>query len=119
MIHDGEFITVVGGNHCKGSEVFKIGQMIRLVKDFENPYDDEAITVEMDSIGAIGYVANSTNTVARGTKSAGRIYETFEYERYGIIRFILKGDAIVQLLNYHEYSLQKGDIKITTCFFDY
>lgn len=113
---EGVYVTVVGSKHYKGSAIFQVGQIIRLVKDYKNAYDDEAIAVEIDGLGHVGYVANSTYTVARGTKSAGRIYDTFDHYSYGVIRFILKGDAIAQLLDYHEYSLQNGEFKITTSF---
>jgi hypothetical protein len=113
---EGVYVTVVGSKHYKGSAIFQVGQMIRLVKDYHNAHDDEAIAVEIDGLGQVGYVANSTYTVARGTRSAGRIYDTFDHDSYAVIRFILKGDAIAQLLDYHKYSFQNDIFKITTSF---
>ncbi|KEF39345.1 HIRAN domain-containing protein [Schinkia azotoformans MEV2011] len=117
-MHEEVFVTIVGSRHYKGSEIFRVGQIVRLVKDFENSYDDEAIAVELEPFGKVGYVANSTSTVARGTKSAGRIYDSFDDERYGLIRFILKGDAIVELIDYHEFSLLQGEYKVIASFFN-
>ncbi|MDO5708246.1 MAG: hypothetical protein Q4P31_06410, partial [Andreesenia angusta] len=48
-------------------------------------------------LNTVGYVANSVNTVAKGTKSAGRIYDDFEDEIKGYIRFIVKDVAIIEL----------------------
>jgi len=42
----------------------------------------------------IGYVANSVSTVARGTYSAGRIYDQLDEESKGEIRFVLEEAAI-------------------------
>ncbi|MGM9986276.1 MAG: HIRAN domain-containing protein, partial [Bacillaceae bacterium] len=71
------FVSVVGLKHYFGSGICKVGQKLKLKKDRDNEYDDEAIMVELESIGKIGYVANSPHTVAKGTRSAGRIYDTF------------------------------------------
>src|SRR5690625_754297 len=114
---DGVYVTVVGGKFFKDSKQLQVGEIVRFVKDYDNEYDDEAIAVEMIGNGQVGYVANSTNTVARGTKSAGRIYDTFDDYSYGVVRFILKGNAIVKLLDYHEYLLQYEQYMIKTSFF--
>lgn len=59
-----------------------------LKKDPDNCYDDEAI-VACDKHGCkCGYVANSVSTVARGTYSAGRVYDRIPDEEKCIIRFI-------------------------------
>ena len=114
---NGVYVTVVGGNYFKESKQLQVGEIVRFVKDYDNEYDDEAIAVEISGIGQVGFVANSTHTVARGTKSAGRIYDTFDDYSYGIVRFILKGNAIVKLLDYHEYLLQYDQYIIKTSFF--
>lgn len=43
------------------------------MKEPDNYYDQEAIRCQVKHIGTVGYVVNSTYTVAVGTKSAGRI----------------------------------------------
>ncbi|WP_339062113.1 HIRAN domain-containing protein [Tepidibacillus marianensis] len=100
------YITVVGSRHYFGVEVFKVGQRVKLTKNYENPHDSEAIKVELEPIGKVGYVANSTHTVARGTRSAGRIYDLFNESCSGQVMFILKGDVIVQLENGNNISVE-------------
>ncbi|MDR1917105.1 MAG: HIRAN domain-containing protein [Synergistaceae bacterium] len=92
------YITITGCRHYSGSNILKIGQIVKLKKDYDNQYDDEAIEVQLKSVGKIGYVANSTHTVAHGTKSAGRIYDTFRDECRAKIRFIVKDTAIAVVL---------------------
>ena len=73
---------------------------LKLKKDFENPYDDEAIAVYKNNC-KIGYVANSVSSVCRGTVSAGRLYDRFDKEIDCIIRFVSTeyGFLIAQINN--------------------
>src|SRR5690625_382305 len=114
---DGVYVTVVGGKYFKDSKQLLVGEIVRFVKDYYNEFDEEAIAVEYGAVGQVGYVANITHTVARGSKSAGRIYDTFDDYSYGDVRFILKGNAIVKLLDYHEYFIQYNQFVIKTNFF--
>ena len=57
------YITITGLKHYYGKKPFRPGQSVRLVKEPGNPYDCEAIRVEMPVIGTVGYVANSSDTV--------------------------------------------------------
>ena len=93
-----KYVSIVGINHYYGAEIFKVGQKLLLKKDFENKYDDEAILAELESIGKVGYVANSYQTVAKGTRSAGRVYDTFDKLCIGQVEFIVKDTIIVKLL---------------------
>ncbi len=113
---EGLFVTVVGGKHYTDEVVLRVGKIIRLVKDHQNQYDDEAIAVELPVIGKVGYVANSTRTVARGTLSAGRMYDLFEEECFGIVRFVLKQEAIIQLIVSHEQLFSAQDISVESLF---
>ena len=72
------FTTIVGLKNYEGSKVFKIGSIVKLVKEPDNDFDLEAIACEMKYIGKVGYIANSTRTVTKGTMSAGRIYDKIE-----------------------------------------
>lgn len=92
------FIAITGTSHYFGSSFLKPGMIVQLVKDPGNPYDEEAIQAVILPIGKIGYVANSTDTVPKGCRSAGRIYDSFEQQIYGVIRFIVKDLAIVELM---------------------
>ena len=94
---DSKYVTVVGAGHYFGAEIFKVGQKIILKKDFQNKYDEEAIQAELEMAGKVGYVANSYQTVAKGTRSAGRIYDTFGTECTGEVAFIVNDTVIVKL----------------------
>ncbi len=67
---------------------FQVGDELTLKKEKNNEYDDEAIVASKENMKS-AYVANSVSTVARGTFSAGRIYDLIEEEARCIIRFIL------------------------------
>lgn len=54
--------------------------------------------VTITPIGKIGYVANSPQTVPKGCKSAGRICDTFELNISGLVRFVMKDTAIVEIV---------------------
>ncbi len=93
-----KYISVVGVGHYFGAEIFKVGQRIILRKDHDNKQDDESIQAELETIGKVGYVANSYQTVAKGTRSAGRIYDTFDEECVGEVAFIVKDTIIVKVV---------------------
>jgi len=86
---DGKYITITGFNHYYGLEPFKIGNLIRCCKETDNSFDGEAIKAVLPYIGTVGYIANSPNTVAGGTMSAGRIYDNVEDKFYVRVFFIL------------------------------
>ncbi|HHT49781.1 MAG TPA: DNA-binding protein [Firmicutes bacterium] len=96
---DERYIGVVGFRQFYGRKIFKPEQVVKLVKEPNNAFDDEAIRVEMKPLGQVGYVANSTTTVPRGCHSAGRIYDTFDRYCYGIVRFVTKESVIVELMD--------------------
>ena len=79
------YITLVSMNHFFGIKPFKKDGILKLIKEKDNNYDDEAIKVEMRHAGQVAYVSNSTNTVIRGTMSAGRIYDKILDEEISII----------------------------------
>ena len=96
------FITVLKfGGH--GQKPFKIDSILKLTKEPDNHYDEEAIACEMRYFGHVGYVANSTQTVAKGTMSAGRIYDKIEDEYFAQVKFITKDCIIAKILNTEEY----------------
>ncbi|WP_214480698.1 HIRAN domain-containing protein [Bacillus sp. SM2101] len=93
------FVTIVGAKYYDKSEYITVGEIVVLIKDYNNPYDDEAVEVYMPNVGKIGYIANSTRTVARGTRSAGRIYDTFGEYCLAKIMFVLQGSAIAEIVD--------------------
>ena len=99
MKKEEKFITV---NHLDdyspmGYTRFRVGQQLKLQKEKDNCYDDEAIAVFDDNGSKAGYVANSVSTAARGTFSAGRIYDQIEDEDSCTIRFITEDVLIAQI----------------------
>ena len=69
------YFTITGTNHYHGQEFLKPGMSVHLVKEPDNKHDSEAIKVELESLGQIGYVANSPYTVVGESWSAGRLYD--------------------------------------------
>ena len=69
------FFTIAGTNYRHGTGFMKPGMKVKLVKEPDNQYDREAIRVEMEGLGIVGYVANSTRTVIGESYSAGRLYD--------------------------------------------
>ena len=92
------YITVNHTEQFGGVTRFRTGDKLILRKDYDNIYDDEAIAVFTLKNVKCGYVANSVDSVARGTYSSGRIYDKFNEEVEGIIRFILDEKMIVEVL---------------------
>ena len=82
------FITITGFENYHGSKPFKLGSILKLVKEPENSHDDEAISVEMRFAGKVGFVANSYRTIAKGTMSAGRIYDKVLDIDFAQVKFI-------------------------------
>ena len=91
------YITIVGLRYYFGNEVFRVGQRLLIEKDIDNEEDDEAIRVISDAGVTFGHVANSVRTVARGCKSAGRIYDWFEKQTEIRIMFILSDVVIASV----------------------
>ena len=103
------YITINGTNFFHGLKPFKIGSIIKLIKDPENDYDTEAIQVEIRYAGQVGYVANSPKTVAKGTMSAGRIYDKILDEDYAQIKFYNRDIGIAKILTPDEIDELKKD----------
>lgn len=88
------YITLTGLNHRYGTDFFKEGQKVRLVKEPENEYDREAIRAEMPGLGKVGYVANSVHTVLGECFSAGRLYDRIGDTATAKVKYVL-GNAVV------------------------
>ena len=56
-----------------------------------------------------GYVANSSNTVAHGTHSAGYVYRDFEQEAVCVVRFRLEDVAIAEIVNEPDQKEEKTE----------
>ena len=92
------FITIVGTEHYLGVESLTIGQELILIKEPDNKYDDESIKVETESGATCGHVANSVDSVARGSHSAGYIYNSVNDNQKCKIVFILDERVIAELV---------------------
>ena len=88
------YVTLTGLNYRFGTAPFQVGQKVKLVKEPENAYDCEAIHAELPGLGKVGYVANSTRTVAGNCCSAGRLYDKIGDTALAKVKYIL-ADAVV------------------------
>ena len=60
--------------------------------------DKEAIKVEMDGLGLVGYVANSPFTLQGESMSAGRLYDKIGDKATGIVKYILPQGVLCELI---------------------
>ena len=84
------YITITSFNDLHGEKPLKLNGIVKLVKEPDNKYDTEAVRCEMRYFGKIGYVANSTRTVIKGTMSAGRLYDKINDEYFASINEVSK-----------------------------
>ncbi len=47
------YFTITGMNHYYGKDFLKPGMKVKLIKEPDNPYDKEAIRVEVKGLGKI------------------------------------------------------------------
>ena len=106
------FVTITGLNHYYGQKPFEIGRVIKLIKEPDNEYDNEAIVAFLPFIDKIGYVANSTNTVYQGTISAGRLYDKIDDYAYAKVMFITHSSAIALVLDKDDVEKTDGDVDV-------
>ena len=90
-------ITLTGTNHYFGTGMLQAGAKLRLVKEPDNRYDHEAIRVEIEGLGTVGYVANSVCTVQGETVSAGRLYDRIGDTARAKVLFVWPGFAICKV----------------------
>lgn len=88
-------LTLTGIDHYIDPEELEPDQEVILRKEPSNKKDKEAIAVYIKDTVKIGYVANSVYSVAKGTYSAGRLYDKVENESKAVIQVILRNSAIM------------------------
>ena len=93
------YFTVTACTHYYGNDFLKKGMKLKLKKEPDNRYDNEAIIVKAKGIGQIGYVANSTSTVYGETMSAGRLYDKIGDKARAKVLFAVPDGAICQILS--------------------
>ena len=76
----------------------KPNDTLKLIKQHDNPYDDEAILAFNLECYKCGYVANSIHTVYRGTYSAGRLYDKMAEETLCRVLFVSQENLICELI---------------------
>lgn len=90
-------MTLTGLNYRFGTAPFQVGQKVTLVKEPENAYDCEAVRAELPGLGKVGYVANSTRTVAGNCCSAGRLYDKIGDTAVAKVKYILENAVVCKV----------------------
>ena len=103
------YITIMAFDNLHGSKPLVLDAIVKLRKDPENKHDSEAIACEMRYFGKIGYLANSTRTVVRGTMSAGRLYDKISEEYFSRIKFVIGNTAIEEVLSTEELTKEMAN----------
>lgn len=83
------YFTITGTGYRFGQEFMEPGMTVKLVKEPDNEFDKEAIKVEMEGLGQIGYVANSPHTVLGESYSSGRLYDKIGDAVEGKVMYVL------------------------------
>lgn len=91
------YITVAGTGFRHGSEFMKKGMQVKLIKEPDNKYDNEAIRVDMKGLGTIGYVANSIKTVIGDCMSAGRLYDKIGKKATATVKYVVADGVICKV----------------------
>ena len=92
------YFTIAGTKHYYGQDYFEPKMEVKLVKEPDNEVDKEAIKIEMDGLGIVGYVANSPYTVQGESMSAGRLYDKIGDTAQGIVRYVLPQGILCELV---------------------
>ena len=88
------YFTITGTNHYYGLDFFEPKMTVHLVKEPDNLHDKEAIRVELEGLGKVGYVANSTYTVLGESFSAGRLYDKIGEAAEGMVLYKLRNGVL-------------------------
>lgn len=91
------YFTIAGTNHHFGQEFFEPRMEVKLVKEPDNVFDKEAIRVELEGLGLVGYVANSPYTVQGESVSAGRLYDRIGDTAKGVVKYVLPKGVLCEL----------------------
>ena len=92
------YFTIAGTKYHYGQEYFEPKMEVKLVKEPDNDFDKEAIKVEMDGLGLVGYVANSPYTVQGESMSAGRLYDRIGDKAVGVVKSVLPQGVLCELV---------------------
>ncbi|MBQ8279117.1 MAG: DNA-binding protein [Roseburia sp.] len=92
------YFTIAGANHHYGQDFFEAKMEVKLIKEPDNEYDKEAIKVELEGLGLVGYVANSPYTVKGESMSAGRLYDRIGETATGVVKYVLPQGVLCELV---------------------
>ena len=90
-------ITVSGTNFFKGTDPFKEGVVVNLVKEPDNEHDSDAIAIFLDD-EQVGYVANSPYTLIEGVKSASEIKQIGDNQKAEVLFSFLERFVILRII---------------------
>ena len=96
-----KYFTIAGTSHHFGSDFMEPKMKVKLTKEPDNEFDKEAIKVEMDGLGLVGYVANSPYTVLGESYSTGRLYDKIGDTAKGTVLYVLP-KGVLCVLNTEE-----------------
>ena len=108
------YFTIAGTRHHYGQEYFEPKMEVKLIKEQDNKFDKEAIKVEMDGLGLVGYVANSPYTVLGESMSAGRLYDRIGDSARGSVKYVLPQGVLCELIP-EEKNLDDNDEQNNEC----
>lgn len=91
------YFTITGTSYYYGLDFFKPKMRVQLIKDPDNKYDREAIKVELEGLGLVGYVANSAYTVRGNSYSAGRLYDKIGDSAEGKVLYVLPDSVLCSI----------------------
>ena len=91
------YFTLTGTDYYHGKGYLKNGMRIKLIKEPDNPYDSEAIRVEMAPLSKIGYVANSTKTVIGDSWSAGPMYDHIGKKADAVVKLVTERGVLCKV----------------------
>ena len=94
---DEMYFTIAGCNHYFGTGFMEKGMKVKLIKEPDNEYDNEAIQVKIKGLGKVGYVANSPFTIKGESMSAGRLYDKLGDKAKGKVVFVVSGGCVCKI----------------------
>ena len=91
------YFTITGTQYRFGKEFLERGMEVKLVKEPDNEHDKEAIKVELECLGTIGYVANSPRTVIGESHSAGYILDKIGDDARGTVLYVVPDGVLCEI----------------------
>lgn len=100
------YFTIVGTHAYYGKDFFEKDMTVKLVKEPDNDFDNEAIRVELEGLGLVGYVANSWRTVVGESYSAGRLYDKIGDTAEGKVLYVVENAVLCYIEHEDEITEQ-------------